>query len=167
MTTDITTRIRHDMFRAIRYEKRGKKGAMIGVQLGPHFVFKWLVQESWDHFAASIPTASRCKFLSSEDLFNDAQRWARLPNGVALYSLPPLLKQSFSQSNAIDEWNITHATVLPSHDQHAPPRRVNPYYPISKPFSISTLSTQDRSTVPSRISINCFFSKSFFALALA
>lgn len=78
-TTDIPKVIRHDLFGGIKYETRkGKKSAVIGLQLGPHFVFKWVVQESWKHFAASIPTASTCKFYSSEDLFNDAERWEAL-----------------------------------------------------------------------------------------
>lgn len=77
--TDITGRIRNDLFAELKYQSRkGKKSAAIGLQLGPHFVFKWLVQESWNHFAASIPAASTCKFYSSEDLFNDAERWEAL-----------------------------------------------------------------------------------------
>src|SRR5665647_1640594 len=81
MTTEtkLTTGIRHDLFAAIPYEKRsGPNGTVIGLQLGPHFVFKWLVVEAWEHFAASIATANKGKFHSSEDLFNDAQRWAEL-----------------------------------------------------------------------------------------
>jgi hypothetical protein len=78
-TTDISAAIHHDRFAAIKYQTRkDKKSAAIGLQLGPHFVFKWLVQESWNHFAASIPTASTCKFYSAENLFNDAERWEAL-----------------------------------------------------------------------------------------
>lgn len=68
--------IRHDLFAAIKFEKRpGKNGGAIGLQLSPHFVFKWLVQEAWEHFATNIPNANRDKFLTSEDLFNDPTVW--------------------------------------------------------------------------------------------
>lgn len=77
--TNVATGIRHDLFAAIKYEKRpGKRGDVIGLQLDAQFVFKWLVVESWARFSASVVTASRCKFHSSEDLFNDAQRWGEL-----------------------------------------------------------------------------------------
>lgn len=77
--TNVTTGIRHDLFAAIQYEKRqGKKGDVIGLQLDAQFVFKWLVKEAWEHYAASIPNANKAKFFTSEDLFNDAERWARL-----------------------------------------------------------------------------------------
>jgi hypothetical protein len=76
---EIKRAIRHDLFAAIKFVKRpGKKGPVIGLQLGRQFVFSWLVKEAWENFAASIPMASTCKFYSSEDLFNDAERWAAL-----------------------------------------------------------------------------------------
>lgn len=80
ITKEINRAIRHDLFKGIKFEKRpGKKnGPVIGLQLGPQFVFSWLVKEAWENFAASIPTASTCKFYSSEDLFSDAERWAAL-----------------------------------------------------------------------------------------
>lgn len=78
-TTDITADIRHDLFAAIKFEKRqGGNGTTRGLQLGPHFVFDWLVKDAWAHFAAGIPPANVVKFYSSEDLFNDAERWAAL-----------------------------------------------------------------------------------------
>lgn len=74
--------IRDDLFAAIRYETRkGTKGTVIGLQLNGHFVFKWLVQEAWERVVASIRTASTCQFYSSEQLFNDAERWTALPRG--------------------------------------------------------------------------------------
>lgn len=77
--TEMTRGIRGDLFAAIKYEKRsGRNGTVIGLLLGRHFVFKWLVVEAWTHFSTSIVTANRYRFHSSEDLFNDAQRWAEL-----------------------------------------------------------------------------------------
>ena len=80
-TTDcsLETRIRHDRFAAMSYEKRtGPKGTVKGIDLGGHFVFKWLVEEVWDHACASVIAASQCHFYSTEDLFNDPERWVVL-----------------------------------------------------------------------------------------
>lgn len=52
------------------------------MQLGPHFVFRWIFQEAWKHVSASIVTAKSWKFHSSEDLFNDAERWAALKKPI-------------------------------------------------------------------------------------
>lgn len=82
---DIAAGIRHDLFKAIKYETRaGKNGRMTGLQLGKHFVFKWIFQAAWEHFCASIPTASRCKLYSCEELFNDDQKWAGYERGIHL-----------------------------------------------------------------------------------
>ena len=77
------TGIRHDLFKAIKFEARaGKKGTVTGVQLGAHFVHRWIFQAAWDHFCDSIPTASRCKFYSCEALFNDAEEWSGYERGI-------------------------------------------------------------------------------------
>lgn len=69
--------IRADRFDAIQYERRpGKKGAVIGLQLGPHFVFRWIFQEAWKHISAGVLTVNKGDFHSSEALFNDAETWA-------------------------------------------------------------------------------------------
>ncbi|SFC17613.1 hypothetical protein SAMN05216344_110125 [Polaromonas sp. OV174] len=73
---DITARIRVDSFEAIKYEKRpGKKGAVIGMQLGAHFVFRWIFEDAWKHISAGIATADRCKFHAAESLFNNPEVW--------------------------------------------------------------------------------------------
>jgi len=73
--TDIAARIRHDRFRAIQYEKRGKKGATLGVELDGHFVFKWIFEDAWKYISAGVVTANRCKFHTSKDLFNNPEVW--------------------------------------------------------------------------------------------
>ena len=81
MTTNsnIADDIRHDLFAAIAYANRsGAKRAVTGIDLDGHFVFRWLVQEAWNHISASVMTASPYKFHTSEDLFNDPDRWAEL-----------------------------------------------------------------------------------------
>lgn len=71
------TGIRHDLFDAIGYQKLpGRKGALIGLQLGPHFVFRWIFQEAWEHISAGVLTVKKVGFHTSEDLFNDAEAWA-------------------------------------------------------------------------------------------
>jgi hypothetical protein len=80
---DIAAGIRHDLFQAIEFESRpGDGGTMTGLQLDAHFVFKWIVQTAWNHFCASIPTASRCKFYTCEALFNDKTEWASYERGI-------------------------------------------------------------------------------------
>ena len=79
MSTTINnkSRIRQDLLDAIKYENRqGKHGDAIGKQLGAHFVFKWIFQDTWRRVAASIDTANKCKFHTAESLFNDATAWA-------------------------------------------------------------------------------------------
>lgn len=74
---DIAACIRHDLFAAIKYENpQGKKGGVIGMQLGPHFVFRWIFQEAWKHISAGVLTVNKGDFHSSEALFNDAETWA-------------------------------------------------------------------------------------------
>lgn len=69
--------IRHDQFAAIRYQTRpGRKGAVIGLQLGPHFVFRWIFQEAWKHISAGVLSVNKGTFHSSEALFADAKAWA-------------------------------------------------------------------------------------------
>lgn len=68
--------IRTDLFEAIKYENpQGKKGGVVGMQLGPQFVFRWIFQEAWKHISVGIVTANRCKFHSSKALFNDPETW--------------------------------------------------------------------------------------------
>lgn len=77
MTTeiDLTTSIRHDLFAEIRYEKRGKKVAVIGLKLDGHFVFKWIFQDAWKYISAGIVNADRDKLHSTESLFNNPTAW--------------------------------------------------------------------------------------------
>lgn len=75
--TNALTGIRHDRFAAINYQTRpGRKGVVIGLQLGPHFVFRWIFQEAWKHISAGVLTVNKGDFHSSEDLFNDDETWA-------------------------------------------------------------------------------------------
>lgn len=74
---DIAACIRHDLFAAIKYENpQGRKGGVIGMQLGPHFVFRWIFLEAWKHISAGVLTVNKGDFHSSEALFNDAEAWA-------------------------------------------------------------------------------------------
>lgn len=80
-----TAGIRHDFFSAIQYQKRkGRKGTVIGMQLGAHFVFRWVFQDAWKHISASIMTANRCDFHTAKSLFNDAEAWAGLETKEAI-----------------------------------------------------------------------------------
>jgi hypothetical protein len=80
---DVAAGIRHDLFKAIKFESRsGNGGTMTGLQLGAHFVFKWIFQTAWDHFCARIPTASRCKMYTCEALFNDDETWSGYERGL-------------------------------------------------------------------------------------
>ena len=73
---DITAGIRVDLFDVIQYEKHpGKKGAMIGMQLGAHFVFKWMFEDAWKNISAGIAKADRYKFHTVESLFNNPEVW--------------------------------------------------------------------------------------------
>lgn len=84
---DIAAGIRADRFAAIAYDKLpGKKGTVVGLQLGPHFVFKWIFLEAWNHISANIATANRSKFYKTESLFNDADVWAgfEIPIRIAI-----------------------------------------------------------------------------------
>ena len=79
MTNQIISGVRDDLFIALKYETRpGKRGTVIGRPLGQHFVFRWIFQESWQHFSASVETVNKGNFHSSEALFNDPERWAEL-----------------------------------------------------------------------------------------
>lgn len=74
---NITSAIRTDRFEAIEYIKHpGRKSTAIGLQLGAHFVFKWIFQDAWNHISGNIATADRFKFYTTESLFNDADAWA-------------------------------------------------------------------------------------------
>jgi len=76
--TNNTPGIRTDLFAAIKYESRKcKSGTVIGLELGGHFVFRWIFQEAWKHISAGIMTADRCKFHTAKSLFNDADAWAK------------------------------------------------------------------------------------------
>lgn len=82
---DMTARIRADLFEAIKYEKRkGRGGAVNGLELSAHFVFKWVFQDAWKHFSASIVTADRCKLHTAKDLFNDPTAWAGLERPIQI-----------------------------------------------------------------------------------
>ena len=73
---DITAGIRADRFDVIKYEKRpGKKGAVIGMQFGAHFVFKWIFEDAWKNISTGIATADRYKFHTVESLFNNPEVW--------------------------------------------------------------------------------------------
>lgn len=76
---NIEANIRHDLFRSIPFEKRsGARGVVEGIDLDGHFVFKWLVQEVWDHACKSVIAANPCKFYTAKELFNDPARWEEL-----------------------------------------------------------------------------------------
>lgn len=73
---NITACIRADRFDVIKYEKRsGKKGAMVGMQLGVHFVFKWIFEDAWKNISAGIATADRNKAHTAKSLFNNPEVW--------------------------------------------------------------------------------------------
>ena len=74
---NIAAAIRHDLFATIAHEKRrSANGSVVGIELDGHFVFRWFVQEVWNHVCAGVTTANPYKFHSSKDLFNDPERWA-------------------------------------------------------------------------------------------
>ena len=83
---DITAGIRADRFEVIKFEKRlVKKSAMIGMQLGAHFVFRWIFEDAWKHISAGIATADRNKFHTVESLFNNPEVWdGYLTKGIHL-----------------------------------------------------------------------------------
>ena len=71
-STDISAVIRHDLFAAIKYVMRPgqKRVAVTGLQLGRHFVFRWIVQLAWRHISANVATADRGKSYTSKELLN-------------------------------------------------------------------------------------------------
>ena len=74
---DINAVIRANRFEAIEYVTHPcRKSTVIGRQLGPHFVFKWIFLDAWNHISANIATADRYHFHTTESLFNDAKAWA-------------------------------------------------------------------------------------------
>lgn len=78
-----TLGIRHDLFRAIKYETRkGKKGTVQGVQCLRRFVLKWICELTWNQTSVGVITANRGDFHSTEALFNDAEKWASLDVGI-------------------------------------------------------------------------------------
>jgi hypothetical protein len=78
-SSNIAAAIRHDSFAAIAYEKRrSANGSAVGIELDGHFVFRWFVQEVWNHVCAGVTTANPYRFHSSEGLFNDPVRWKDL-----------------------------------------------------------------------------------------
>ena len=48
---------------------------MIGLQLGRHFVRKWIVVEAWKYISAGIVTADKGKLHTTESLFNNPAVW--------------------------------------------------------------------------------------------
>lgn len=77
--SNIAASIRRDLFHSIPFEKRsGSKGVVEGIDLDGHFVFKWLVQEVWDHACKSVVTANPSKFYTTKALFNDPDGWKEL-----------------------------------------------------------------------------------------
>ena len=82
---DIAAGIRHDLFKAIEFKSRsGNSGTTTGLQLGAHFVFKWMFQVTWNHFRVTIPAAKTAKWYSCEMLFNDQAKWNSYETGTHL-----------------------------------------------------------------------------------
>jgi len=76
-STDTSAAIRHDLFAAIKYEKRqGKKGTVQGIQFPRRLVPEWKFDIAWKHTSAGILVVQRYKPHSTESLFNNAEIWA-------------------------------------------------------------------------------------------
>lgn len=68
---DISEAIRHDLFAAIKYERRmGRKHFGWGCQIDTKFVFVYIVQRSWTNICASVTTADKGKCYTCEELLN-------------------------------------------------------------------------------------------------
>lgn len=77
-TTDITARIRHDLFAELKYETRkGKKGTVQGIQFPRRFVLKWNFDVTWKYTSAGVLVAARYKPHSTEKLFANAEVWGK------------------------------------------------------------------------------------------
>lgn len=76
---EIQRAIRHDRFAAIKYQTRkSTTGAAVqGIQFPRRFVLKWVFGVTWRKTSVGILTASRCRFYSTENLFADAELWAK------------------------------------------------------------------------------------------
>ena len=77
--TDIAGRIRHDLFAELKYQTRkdARGAAVQGIQFPRRFVLKWVFGLTWRKTSVGILTASRCRFYSTENLFADAELWAK------------------------------------------------------------------------------------------
>jgi len=80
----LASRIRHDKFAAIKYHRpSGDYSGTRGLQLTErNFALQWIVEKSWDHFIASVPTCWRLNRITAKTLFDDAETWDRYDPGV-------------------------------------------------------------------------------------
>lgn len=71
--------VRDDLFEGIEYQARPGKGGkvILGIQHPHRFVMRWKFVETWNCVRRSIATADRDRFHSTEDLFNDSERWSK------------------------------------------------------------------------------------------
>lgn len=70
--------IRTDLFRAINYETRpGKNGPVQGIQFPRRFVLRWMFEVTWKHISAGLVAANPYRLHSTEELFDDAELWAK------------------------------------------------------------------------------------------
>ena len=67
--------IRQDLFDAIQYDRGEKSAGPMGKKLGRNFVFAWIFQAAWAKISVGIATASKGKFHTSRQLFNDEATW--------------------------------------------------------------------------------------------
>lgn len=76
--TDITGRIRHDLFAELKYETRkGKKDTVQGIQFPRRFVLKWSFDITWQYTSSGVLAAARYKPQSTEKLFANAEVWGK------------------------------------------------------------------------------------------
>lgn len=70
--------IRTDRYLAIKYETRpGKNGPVQGIQFPRRFVLRWMFEVTWEQVSAGVIAASPYRFHSTEQLFDDAELWAK------------------------------------------------------------------------------------------
>lgn len=70
--------IRTDLFEAIKYKTlTGEKGPVQGIQFPRRFVLRWMFEVTWKQTSAGVVAANPYRFYSTEELFDDAEVWAK------------------------------------------------------------------------------------------
>ncbi len=84
MSPEITTLIRDDLFKAMRYSKRSvKNGPGTGLDLGRHWVFEEQFRAAWARLCAGLATADWSKPQTARSLYNDPD-WESMKFGVRI-----------------------------------------------------------------------------------